>query len=108
MKTLYEVIERLEDDLHAAEADSQLIMLFDRDVVDALHYLKEYRDKAHRLDIDIAEHHRTFEQLGVEIARYQEAVRNCEEAENKFRKMEDELNDIRREHIEQMKNQPLT
>lgn len=44
MKTLDEVIERLEDDLHATEADSQLIMLFDRDVVDALHYLKEYRE----------------------------------------------------------------
>ena len=43
MKTLDEVIKRLEDDLHATEADSQLIMLFDRDVADAVHYLKEYR-----------------------------------------------------------------
>lgn len=75
---------------------------------DALHYLMEYREKAHRLDIDIAYHPRSFEQLGVEIARYHEAVRNCEEAENKYRKMEDELNDIRREHIEQMKNPALT
>lgn len=43
MKTLDEVIERLEDDLHATDADSQLIMLFDRDVADALYYLKMYR-----------------------------------------------------------------
>ena len=44
MKTLDEVIKRLEDDIHAADEDSQLIMLFDRDVVDARHYLKEYRE----------------------------------------------------------------
>lgn len=60
---------------------------FNYDRVDALHYLKEYRDKAHRLDIGIAEHARSFEQLGVEIARYQEAVKNCEEAENKYRQL---------------------
>lgn len=46
---------------------------------DALHYLKEYRNKAHKLDIDIAEHHRTFEQLGIEIARYQKAKAEMEE-----------------------------
>ena len=44
----------------------------------ALHYLKEYRNKAHKLDIDIAEHHRTFEQLGIEIARYQKAKAEME------------------------------
>ena len=46
---------------------------------DALHYLKEYRDKAHKLDIDIAEHRRTFKQLGVEIARYKKAKAEMED-----------------------------
>lgn len=49
MKTLDEVIKRLEDDIHAADEDSQLIMLFDRDVVDALHYLKEYQKTVNQL-----------------------------------------------------------
>lgn len=55
MKTLDEVIERFEDDLHAAEADSQLIMLFDRDVADALHYLKEYSSKQDTIAEQLAE-----------------------------------------------------
>ena len=46
---------------------------------DVLHYLKEYRNKAHKLDIDIAEHHRTFEQLGIEIVRYQKAKAEMED-----------------------------
>lgn len=60
MKTLAEVIKRLEDDLHATEADSQLIMLFDRDVVDALHYLKEYRTEKKTLR-DSKEHYEYWE-----------------------------------------------
>lgn len=50
MNTLDEVIKRLEDDIHTADADSQLIMLFDRDVVDALHYLREYQEQRDQID----------------------------------------------------------
>ena len=70
-------------------------------MADALHYLKEYRMQ---LDDIVAKR----QALEAEKDRYAEAVRNCEQAENKYRKMEDELNNIRRDHIEQMKNDPLT
>lgn len=47
---------------------------------DALHYLQDYR----MLGNDFAEKRQELED---EKARYQEAVRNCEEAENKYRKL---------------------
>lgn len=55
--------------------------------VDALHYLKEYQEKKEELVTKQA---------------------NLEEEIDKYCKLEDELNDIRREFIEQMKNNPLT
>lgn len=85
MKTLDEVIDYCEGKQNCGEWVG---------IADALHYLKAFRDAKDTLE--------------AEKDRYSEAVRNCEQAENKFRKMEDELNDIRREHIEQMKNDPLT
>ena len=39
---------------------------------DALHYLKEYKDKSHWLDIQISDHVRAFEQWGIEMARLKE------------------------------------
>lgn len=39
---------------------------------DALHYLKEYREKSHQLDIGIAENRRFFEQYGEEMQRIHE------------------------------------
>ena len=87
MKTLDEVIEGIE-----ACRDSYVAGKIIKD--DALHYLKAFRDAKDTLE--------------AEKDRYAEAVRNCEQAENRFRKMEDELNDIRRKHIEQMKKDPLT
>lgn len=93
MKTLDEVITVMD---HVEFCCTSCKLQFDCDEVecfleDALHYLREYRDKVHSLDIDIANHCRSFEQLGVEIARYQEAVKNCEEAENKYRMLKGEL-----------------
>lgn len=41
-------------------------------VPDALHYLKEYREKSHQLDIGIAENRRFFEQYGEEMQRIHE------------------------------------
>lgn len=58
---------------------------------DSLHYLTEYKNKKRQLEIEIAENKRAFEQLGVEKERYQEAVKNCEEAENKYRMTNDAL-----------------
>ena len=108
MKTLDEVIKALEECMADDAIESEGVYL----ATDALHYLKEYKDKAHRLDIDIAEHHRTFLQLGVEIARYQEAVRNCEEAENKYRKAEQDalkaLDDWASRPVEENKKLVLT
>lgn len=54
---------------------------------DALYYLKEYQEKKE------------------ELVTKQE---NFEEEIDKYCKLEDELNDIRRKFIEQMKNEPLT
>lgn len=68
MKTLDEVIERLEDDLHATEADSQLIMLFDRDVADALHYLKVLKDILDPLKVKKISHEITCPQCNSVIA----------------------------------------
>lgn len=53
-------------------------------VPDALHYLKDYR----MLVDDIAAKRKELED---EKARYQEAVRNCEEAENKYKMLSGKL-----------------
>lgn len=74
MKTLDEVIERLEDDLHATDADSQLIMLFDRDVVDALRYLKEYRSERAMWEADRKWHLDWLEQYKEAREKHQQAV----------------------------------
>lgn len=87
MKTLDEVIDDLERGLFVQES--------------ALHYLKEYRDKAHNLDIDIAEHHRTFEQLGIEIAWYQKAKAEMEEISADYVA-------LKQWWAEQQENPPLT
>ena len=52
--------------------------------LDALHYLQEYR----MLKDDIVAKRKTLE---AEIDRYQEAVKKCEEAENKYRMLNGEL-----------------
>ena len=69
VRTLDDVIKIYERGISEVEA-------YDA-VEDALHYLTDYRDKNRQLD--------------VEKARYQEAVRNCEEAENKYRMAQDAL-----------------
>ena len=98
MKTLDKVIAELED---APLGEFSEVEIDYATVQDALTYLKEYRMQ---LDDIVAKR----KALDAEKDRYAEAVRNCEKAENKYRKMEDELNNIRREHISQMKNDPLT
>ena len=72
MKTLDEVIAELEDEGVFA---------------DALHYLKEYKIKRERIMAkaqDCAKH------LQAEVARYQEAIKNCELAENKYKRLYEE------------------
>ena len=90
MKTLDEVIRWYEN------RQTTLIGKATREEMQdsVVHYLKEYRDHQQRL-LTLCDN-------------YGDAIANCEIAENKYRKMEDELNDIRREFIEQMKNEPLT
>ena len=72
---------------------------------DALHYLQDYR----MLVNDFAEKRQELED---EKARYQEAVRNCEEAENKYRKAEQDalkaLDDWASRPIEENKKLVLT
>lgn len=76
VRTLDDVIKIYERGISEVEA-------YDA-VEDALHYLTDYRDKNRQLD--------------VEKARYQEAVRNCEEAENKYRMAQEAL-DAQRLHM---------
>lgn len=76
VRTLDDVIKIYERGISEVEA-------YDA-VEDALHYLTDYRDKNRQLD--------------VEKARYQETVRNCEEAENKYRMAQDAL-DAQRLHM---------
>ena len=95
MRTLEEVIDSITKqsgleirDVRKPEKDRFWV---DRETYnDALHYLKEYKEKCHELDILVLENRRAFEQLGVETTRYQEAVKNCEAAENKYRKLAEE------------------
>jgi len=72
---------------------------------DTFHYLKEYR----MLKDDIVEKRKKLED---EIAHYQEAVKNCEEAENKYRKAEQDalkaLDDWASRPVEDNKNLVLT
>ena len=82
MKTLDEVIAEMEG------------MGFIGTLADALHYLREYQDEKVR--------------LARVIAQYQDGVKHCELAENKYRKLEDELNDLRREAIKYLGNPALT
>ena len=56
-------------------------------MTDALHYLQHYR----MLGNDFAEKRQELED---EKARYQEAVRNCEEAELKYRKLAQSLGEV--------------
>lgn len=72
---------------------------------DTFHYLKEYRMM---MDDIVAKR----KKLEAEIDRYQEAVRNCEEAENKYRKAEQEalkaLDDWASRPVEENKKLVLT
>lgn len=95
MITLDEVIDKLIECHTRWCRWSETSDIVERDAVEeAICYLREYRDKAHRLDIDIADHRRSFEQLVIEIERYQEAVKNCEEAENKYRQLAQNLGEV--------------
>ena len=88
----YKPLDELIEDLGHAEPTPQYgdVIITVEDLTDALHYLKEYKEKCHELDILVLENRRAFEQLGVEITRYQEAVKNCEVAETKYRKLAEE------------------
>lgn len=100
MKTLDEVITELEDE-----------GVFP----DALHYLKEYKIKRERIMAKAQDCEDTEKRLQDEIARYQEAVRNCEIAENKYIKSkityDEKLSDyicLRDAWAMEQENPPLT
>lgn len=100
MKTLDEVIAALEDEGVFA---------------DALHYLKEYKIKRERIMAKAQDCEDTEKRLQDEIARYQEAVKNCEIAENKYIKSkityDEKLSDyicLRDAWAMEQENPPLT
>ena len=123
MKTLDEVIKALEYCTNVDESECYECPVFaEPDCMinaDALHYLNEYRNMKKALDYKAEHYERMIEKVKqqgqewedrcqAEIARYQEAVKNCELAENKFRKLEGEMNQLRRDFVEDIKNEPLT
>ncbi len=77
MKTLDEVIDIMEHPLYGADEDFAEIA--EDDIADALHYLKALRDAKDTLE--------------AEKDRYAEAVKNCERAENKYRKLAQNLSE---------------
>ena len=96
MKTLDEVIELSERCTLPYPGDCLNCEYFEDDsgndcrckiLADALHYLQDYR----MLGNDFAEKRQELED---EKARYQEAVRNCEEAELKYRKLAQSLGEV--------------
>lgn len=103
MKTIDEVIERFEDDLHAAEADSQLIMLFDRDVVDAIHYLKEYSSKQDTIAEQLAE----LEQKNDHVCELAKTV--CEEYDRLCNRLAEEYSNdaLSWDELKQMEGKPV-
>lgn len=97
---------------------------------DALFYLKEYRmqlddivAKRKVLEYKTAQYEQMCEtvqkqgqehedRLQAEIARYQEAVRNCEEAENKYRQLAQNLGEVGNDpltwdELKAMKDKPV-
>lgn len=125
MKTLDEVISRLEPvaEHNTMWFDEHHCIVGETTVKDALHYLKEYRMqvddivakrkaleyKSKRYD-EMCE---TIQKQGqehedrvqAEIARYLEAVRNCELAENKYKKLAEEAS---QNLVNTSQNEPLT
>ena len=119
MKTLDEVIKACEqcygkyidcDECLYTEVNAEGVTICAKDRLedDSLFYLREYRDKQHDLDIRIADSKRAFAQLGEENQRYQEAIKNCERVENKYRielrEAERLRSQLTQEYIEVIKN----
>ena len=79
MKTLDEVIKACEETVSDVDrgVDIEGCFLGATETRDALHYLRAFRDAKDTLER--------------EKYRYQEAVKNCEEAENKYRTLKGEL-----------------
>ncbi len=132
MKTLDEVIKACEETVNDVDrgVDIEGCFLGATETRDALHYLREYRENKSGLE-------KTKEALEVkkkiyedmtekimqqgqenearcqaEITRYLEAVKNCKEAENKYKKLADEATDdltaLRAYWAEQQANPALT
>ena len=89
MKTLDEVIKifsafaTYQPELYEGPAQST--------VADAVHYLKEYKKKWLELQNLTQENLFKTQKLNDRIARYEEAIKNCEEAENKYKQMENSI-----------------
>lgn len=115
MQTLDEVIKMLEDAIDATDADCPMMILVEGDATDVLHYLKEYQSVKVVLEFKKRQYDEMIEKVmkqgqereaccQAEITRYQEAVKNCEEAENKYRQLSEEL----RKTSAELSNDPLT
>ena len=116
MQTLDEVIDQLID-CHTNWARwSQTSDIVDRSAVeDAIEYLKEYQSVKAVLEFKKRQYEEMTEAVmkqgqegearcQAEIARYQEAVKNCEAAENKYRQLSEDLGKTSAE----LSNEPLT
>lgn len=126
MKSLDEVIKTLEDAIDATDADCPMMTLFEGDATDVLHCLKEYQSVKAVLEFKKRQYEEMIEKVmkqgqereaccQAEITRYQEAVKNCEEAENKYKKLLREFESFRQDYealklywAESQDNPPLT
>ena len=97
MKTLDEVIKifsafaTYQPELYEGPAQST--------VADAVHYLKEYKKKWLELQNLTQENLFKTQKLNDRIARYEEAIKNCEEAENKYRKMKEDCEEAKKNYM---------
>lgn len=113
MKTLDEVIQALEDLMPCDGSGCSYIE--DTDAEDALYYLKafaakrkvlEYKEKHYDEIVEsmLKEGQEREARCQAEIARYQEAVRNCEAAELKYRKLAQSLGEVGNAGIPQIES----
>lgn len=92
MKTLDEVIDIFEKVVKHDYVwfDEKTALMTIETLTETLQYLREYKIKRERIMTQAQACDDTEKRLQEEIARYQEAVKNCELAENKYRKLYEE------------------
>lgn len=90
MKTLDEVIkelqEQIDDEMNCEYSSNWIVSKYD--VEDAIHYLKEYRERLSQLQ-------NMMDRYEINDRNYQEAVQNCEMVQMKYQQLLDDYNDNR-------------